>query len=269
MLVEAVEEVLGGGLMGEGLDHLQTLNGLLDVAVHRAQVGLLLAVEPPGPAAEDLEDREGGPQGEHRHQEEEGAHREHDHHDAHEHQDAGEEGDHALLQGQLHVVGVVGEAAHELPVGVLVKVGEGQGLEVVEKLLAHAVGAPLGQLDHDARLAVGTHPAHGVDAQELEDVGQEPGGGGVDAPGDVVDDDQVDEAGAGDVGEHRPQQAHQDDEQRPLLPGQVAHEAGNGLAQVLGLLEAAPGAGTAGTSAAGAGHAVLILLGHYSCTPSC
>ena len=47
----------------------------------------------------------------------------HHHHDAHKHEYAGGEGDHALFQGELHIVRVVGEAAHELSMGVAVKVG--------------------------------------------------------------------------------------------------------------------------------------------------
>ena len=84
---------------------------------------------------------------------------EHHGHQAHKHQAAGAHGDHALLQGQLHVVRVVGEAAHQLAVGVLVKVGQRQVLQLVEQVLAQPVDAPLGQPDHNGGLAVGGRAA--------------------------------------------------------------------------------------------------------------
>ena len=123
ILIEPCKERLGLLLVGEGLDHLQPFNGLLDISVDGAQVGLLLLIIPPAAAAEDLEHHEGAPQSDHGHQEKQWAHHQHHHHDAHKHEYAGEEGDHALFQGELHIVRVVGEAAHELSMGMAVKVG--------------------------------------------------------------------------------------------------------------------------------------------------
>ena len=62
---------------------------------------------------------------------------------------------HALLQRQLDVVGVVGEAAHELAVGMLVKVAQRQLLQLVEQILAQLVAALLRQLGHQVGLEVG------------------------------------------------------------------------------------------------------------------
>ena len=247
--------------MGKGLDHLEALDHLLDVAVDITQGILLLLVIPAAASAEDLEDQEGGTQSQNRYQKEQRAHHQHDHHDAHEHDSAGDQGDQTLLQSHLDIVGVVGEAAHEFAVGVLVEVGQRKGLEVVKEVFAQAVGAPLGQLDHDGRLGVDRHHTHQIDAYQLEDIHKEVHGAGIAAVGDVVDDDEVDEGGAANVGAYREQQAHQHQKKGPLPLGKVAQQAGDRPLQVLGLFKAAV------SSRAPPGRAVCI--GHYSFTPSC
>lgn len=148
VLVQFVEGLLGLILMGEGLDHLQTLDGLLDVAVQGAQSGLLLGEVVTALAAQLLEHQQGDRQHDQGDQEEDAAQVEHHGHDAHE----GEQGGDTLEDGLLHdledVVGVVGEPAHQVAVGVLVEVGQGQGLHVVEQVPPQGVGAPLSHPDH-------------------------------------------------------------------------------------------------------------------------
>ena len=118
--------------MGEGFHDLQSLDDLLNLTVDRAQGALLFLVEPAAAAAQGLEHLHGDGQNYGRYQKELPVDKEHQPHQAHEHQAAEEHRNHALLQGRQHVVRVVGEAAHQLSVGVLVEVGEGEVLELVK-----------------------------------------------------------------------------------------------------------------------------------------
>ena len=253
-LVELFKLLLGLLLVGKGLDYLQALNHLLDVAVHITQGSLLLLIELTAAAAQALEELDG-------HNKQQGGDdkqlpvdKEHQAHQAHKHQAAGTQGDHALLQGQLYVVRVVGKAAHQLAVGVLVKVAQGQVLELVEQVLAQAVDAPLGQTDHYGSLAVGGQTADKVDAHQHDDGLGQTGHVGTARPDKVVDD-ATHHIGAAQVGAYRHQQAAQHRQQRQLAAGEVAQQTADGLAHILGLLESPSGG--------------MIGSRHYSPTPSC
>ncbi len=200
-LVELAELRLGLLLVGEGLDHLQPLDDLLDVAVHVAQCGLLLLVVAAAAAAQLVEHGHGDRQHQGGDQKELPVDEEHHGHQTYKHEAAGAHGDHALLQGQLHVVRVVGEAAHQLPVGVLVKVGQGEVLQLVKQVAAQAVHPPLGQADHDGRLAVSGQTAHQVHAHQGQNGPAQAGKVGAARPDEVVDD-APHHIGAADVGAH-------------------------------------------------------------------
>ena len=79
----------------------------------------------------------------------------------------------ALLEGHLHVVRVVGEAAHQLAVGVGVEVAQGELLKLVEQVPAQAVAALLSQLSHQVCLGVGAHGGAQIDARQLETAGDQ------------------------------------------------------------------------------------------------
>ena len=112
----------GLGLVVEDLDDLLTLDHFLDIAVDLAQILLLGHEVPAGALANGHDDHQHQPQGEHRHQEEDRAEIQHHGHHAHKGQHPGDQGDHAVLQNLGEGVDVVGVAAHQLAVGVGVKV---------------------------------------------------------------------------------------------------------------------------------------------------
>ena len=253
-LVQLFKVGLGLLLVGEGFDHFQALDGLLNAAVDLAQGGLLLLIEAAAAPAQLFEQGHG--QGQHQGGDDEQLPVDDDHHghQAHKGEAAGQHRHHALLQGQLHVVRVVGEAAHQLAVGVAVKIGQGQVLQLVKQVPAQAVHATLGQLDHNGRLAIGGRRAEQLHGDEHQNRLAQPGKVGAARPDKVVDD-APHHIGAADVGGHGQQQKGQHGQQRQLAAGEIAQQTAHRLFQVLGLL-IAPTGGAIGSR-------------HYSPTPSC
>ena len=275
LVVELVELALGNVLVGEGLDDLHALDHFLNVAVDGAQRGLLLLIVGAAELADLLEYDNDDDQHDQRAQEQHRGEVQHHDHGTDEGDGGGEELHKALFQRDLHVVRVVGEAAHELAVGVGVKVAQGQLLQAVEQLTPQDVAALLGQLGHEVGLKVGGDGGHNVDGHELGTGGQQPRNGGGAVFQGVLNavDDGAHHIGArqiGDGGGHHAGQ-RRDEQQGP--PGDIAEHAKGGALQILGLAEAAPG--TAARPAAGglvAAFGLLVFLlriGHYSCTPSC
>ena len=239
--------------MGEGLDHLQPLYDLLNLAVYLAQCSLLSLIVLPAPAAQGFEQPHGQSQDQGGGEEQLPVGDQHDSHQPHKHQTAGEQGDKALLQGHLYVVCVVGKAAHQLAVGVAVEVGQGQLLQLVKQLFAQAVGALLGQPDHNGALEIDGHAAQQVDGHQLEDGKAQAGKVGAARPDKVVDD-APQHIGAADVGGHRGDQTQKHQQQGQRTLGQIAQQTQGGLFQIFGIGETA---------------AAAHWSWHYSCTPSC
>ena len=232
--------------MGEGLDHLQTLDGLLDVAVQGAQSGLLLGEVVTALAAQLLEHQQGEHQHDQRDQEEDAAQVEHHGHDAHEGEQGGDALEDGLLHDLEHVVGVVGEPAHQVAVGVLVKVGQRQGLHVVEQVPPQGVGAPLSHPDHHVALEEVASGGEDVDGQQLQHLRPQAGQGGLTGGHrcrDLIDDGTHDigSAHAGQCGGDDAEEAH-DEHDRVLA--HVAQQTFYGLFGLLRLLEPADGATT-------------------------
>ena len=233
--------------MGEGFDDAQALDHLLNVAVHLAQGLLLPLVELAAAPADYADGKEAGRQHEERDEEERRAGEEHDGDYAHKEQRRGKDGDDALLQHLLHIVRVVGEAAHELAVGVLVVEVEGQVLHLVEELGAQLVGAPMGKLGHYGRLRVGAYGAEQEDAghdgehlRQVDELIRER------AAAHQLVEHGPDEVGAGDTCHRAYDDAEENDDEQPFLAANILHEPEHGALCVLGLLIAAARAGAAG-----------------------
>ena len=167
LLVQSLELGFGLRLMGKRLDHLQPLNHLLNISVDGAQGGLLPGVVFPAALAKHGKHRRHRRQQSQRHQKQHGGQGNHHGDDPHEGDNAGQQLNHRLLQSHLHVVRVVGEAAHQLAVGVGVKVAQRQLLKLVKQLPAQPVAALHGQLGHEIGLKVGAHRGQRVHTDEL------------------------------------------------------------------------------------------------------
>ena len=258
-LVALPETLLGGRLMVEDLDDLLALDHLLDIAVHRAQRGLLLGKVPAAAAAHHFHH----PQHHHQHGKgDEGQHRaQDDHHGdgAHEVQRAGDEASEAVVEGLGDSVDIVGIAAHELAVGVGVEVLQGQILHPVKEIgtdLGHRV---LGHMHHDAGIAEGAGRAGDIHRPHK---GQHFGKAGEITRKDIVVDEGLDEIrsahGAGGADDQ--QAGHQN--QMGLIAPQIAHELAQSAPQVLGLLIAV----TARAAAGAPGCGLICTLFSHRCS---
>ena len=267
VLVEGLKPGLGLLLVVEGFDHLQALDHLLDVAVHRSQRALLPGEILPAASAEQGEHRQHRPQHHQGAQEQQRGQGHHHGHHPHEGDHAGDELDHRLLKGRLHVVRVVGEAAHELAVGVGVEVAQGELLELVEQLPAHTVAALEGQLGHQVGLEVSAPRRDQIGSRQLDAGGYQlreaglPGGQG---QGEAVEDGLL-QVGGPDAQQGFRHHAGQHRGQQDGPVHNVFHGAQGGFAQVLGLAEAPPGPPVGAARPAGAVGTAVVVLSH--CPP--
>ena len=244
VLVQFIEGLLGLILMGEGFDYFQTLDGFLNVAVQGAQSGLLLGKVEAALAAQLLEHQKGDRQHDQGDQKEHSAQIEHHDHDAHEGEQGGDTLEDGLLQDLEDVVGIIGETAHQVAVGMLVKVGQGQSLHMVEQIPPQGIGAPLCHTNHHIALEEVAGGGKDVDGQQLQHLRPQAGQGGLTGGhccGDVVDD------GARDIGGAHAGQGGSDDAEKchnehDWVLSHVAQQTFHGLFGFLGLLEPADGA---------------------------
>ena len=256
LLIELGEPGLGRILVGEGLHHFQPFYHLLNVAVDPAQRGLLLPGILPGPAAHKLDDAEGRRQNHQSDEEKQGADIDHHGHHAHEHQPRGDHRHHRILQRHLHVVGVVGKAAHQLAVGMAVIVGDGQVLQGVKQVAAEPFCALFGQNGHDDGLGIGSGNAHQIDPgqrdQRLEKIP-----GAMENPADQIVDQRPHIVGTADIAGHRKEEAQEYHHKGQLALGEIPQYPQGGSFCILGLGE---------TSSA---RPAMSWSRHYSLTPSC
>ncbi len=174
-LVGLAEALDGVVLVVEDLDHLLAVHHLLDVAVHRAEVALLLDEV----AARELGEMRGHKQhddheeaGHERHGNRQAAHGHEGHHERDGRvDDLGQRLAVELPQG-VHVVGVDG---HDVAVLVRVKVADGQALHALEGLGAEPAHGALAHGDHDALVGVGGDDAHHQDHHQPADGRGKPG----------------------------------------------------------------------------------------------
>ena len=155
-------------LVVEDLLHLLPRHHLLHKAVEVRQARLLL-VEILLAAAAAIEDKE-----EHQNQEKEDdegqlgvQHQQHGD-GARHHNEALDEKGEAVVQGLADGVHVIGEVTHQFPVGVAVKVLEGQGLGVEEQVPADLGHYLLGGADHQLIVPQGAQGPHAVHGRHLQ-----------------------------------------------------------------------------------------------------
>ena len=247
--------------MAEGLHHLQALDDLLNLAVHLAQGRLLFSVIIPAPPAEDPEYRHGDKEGHDGHQEQQGRGVDHGGHYAHKGEYAGDEVHEALLHGQGDVVRVIGEAAHQLSVGVAVEEGEGEGFQGAEQVPPELVGGVLGQTGHQVCLEVGRPAAEEIQQEEKDTAFRQPGQLlRHHSLGHQPVENRAHHVGAADGGGGAEQQTDGHQHQGELALGHVAQKAAHGFSGVLGLLEAAPAPGTAAGRAFRGLELLLLIL---------
>ena len=120
--------------MAEDLDDLLAVHHLLDIAVDPAQILLLGDEEAPG--ALDALDGKRHRRGNHEQRDDQQRHVEDNHrsHDAHNRHNAGNELRHGLGNHLPHGVDVVGIDAHNIAVGVRVKILDRQALHLGKEL---------------------------------------------------------------------------------------------------------------------------------------
>ena len=151
-LAEGIVELLEAReilfLVAEDLDDLLAVHHLLDIAVDPAQILLLGDEEAPG--ALDALDGERHRRGNHEQRDDQQRHVEDNHrgHDAHNRHNAGNELRHGLGNHLPHGVDVVGVDAHNIAVGVRIKILDRQALHLGKELDAQVFERALRDEDH-------------------------------------------------------------------------------------------------------------------------
>ena len=154
-------------LVAEYLHHLLPLHHLLNVAVDRSQVFLLIGKIPGGTIAQ----LRGDPQHNSRHDHGNRRQRKIQNHHADKgryQRDAGVKQLGKTLADKLaqsiHIVGIHG---HNIAVGMGVKIPDGQGLHVGKKLHTQPLHGSLAHIDHNPVVGVGAKDAHNQHRRQL------------------------------------------------------------------------------------------------------
>ncbi|MPM79474.1 hypothetical protein SDC9_126511 [bioreactor metagenome] len=154
--------------------------------------------------------------------------------------------------------------------GVPVKVGQGQLLQLVKEVSPQPVYPLLRQSDHHGGLTIGCRRAEQKNNQQLYEVHTQLADRGISPVKQIVDDDPAGKIGAGQVAKGGECQTQAHGNQQQLVVSEVAQQALNGLPGFLRLLKAAPGRGPGPASARPHLHGLAIsCFRHYSRTPSC
>ena len=250
--------------MGEHLDDFLAFHHLFDVAVHLAQVTLLLDEVFAGLLGDLLGAEQH--QSHHDHGDDGQLPAQHAHADEHGHDGdgAGNQLRDALADHLAQGVHVVGVHRHDVAVGVLVKILDGQALHMGEQLHTQVAQGALGHVDHDAGVEPCGQNAHHIDAAHPEQGTGQRGKVGVLLPGhghDVIVHQGLQKQAGLHVGQRADHDAHQNkDAVGQVVLEHFAHDAPQQLARIfyLGFR----------THAAGAGAAYFFCLSHY-CSPPC
>ena len=259
---EAVQRLL---LVGEDLDDLLALHHLFNVAVHLAQV-FLLGDEVFAAHGGDLlgaeEHQSHHAQG---HDRELPAHQHHAGEDGNDGDGAGRQLRDALAEHLAQGIDVVGVHGHDVAVGVLVKIPDGQALHVGEELGAQVAQGALGHVDHDAGIEPRSQNADGVNAADAAQCcGQraEIGGGLLGHGHDVIINEGLEEEAGLHIGQRADHDAHQNEDAMEQIV--LEHFVHDPLEQQTRIFDLGPGL----ACAARAGAANFFHLCHY-CSPPC
>ena len=216
-------------LMVEHLFHLLTGHHLLHKAVQFAKVLLLLgeivfaalaAVENKGGHGRQKRNHDQGKPGVQHDQQGDGA------------------GDHAetldqqgktVVQGFGHGIHVVGEMAHQFPMGMAVKILQGQALDMGEQILPDFGHHLLGGAHHQLVVAKGGQRTHGIHHRHAQNG---PGKPGQVTRGNKVVDDRFEQIGAHQIGQAADNDQHGHRGQRQPVHPQIAAQAAQRLFQV-------------------------------------
>ena len=265
LVVQLAEAVKGLLLVGEHLDHLLALHHLFDVAVHLAQIPLLLDEVLTG-ACRDLFGAEQH-QRHHEHGNDGQLPAEHTHAEEHRHDgdDAGHQLRDALADHLAQGIYIVGVHGHDIAVGMGVKIGDGQAFHVGEQLGAQVAQRALRYVDHNAGIDPCCQNTHKVDAAHPQQCPGQRCKAGVLLVGhghDII----VHQSLQKQAGLHISQRTDHDADKHKDAVGQVVaehfiHDAPEQLARVFHLGFRAHAAGTAGAF-------YLFYLCHY-CSPPC
>ena len=221
LVVDLFEVLLGSLLVTEHLDDLLSVDHLLDETFRLAH-GILLAHEVfRALGADELGDEHHDRDAREHHQREIDAGDEHGH-------EQGEDADqreqplrHALRDELSQRVDVVGVVAHDVAVGVGVEIFDGQGLHLVEHVLADVFQKALRDDSHEAGVGEGAQYAERIDARHDARDGVEGVCDVVEAVfqprGDDVVNEQLEEDGGADARDSGHGDADDDEQELPLI----------------------------------------------------
>ena len=230
VLVAAAKSLFSLVLVVENLDDLLSLDHLFDVTVDNTDVLLLLGKVAPAALAHGHHHQQHQQQCEHCYQEQQGTHDNHHHHHADKGQRAGDNGAQTVVEHLGNGLNVVGVAAHQFPVGVGIKVAEGQVLHLGEQVPPNGLRGRLGDTDHDPGVDIAAQRSRDVDrgqeAQhfpEARDVAGE----------NIIVGQGLEHEGAGHGAGAAEKQAQRHDDQQELGAAQIAQKPPDGLAHIL------------------------------------
>ena len=249
----------------EGLDNLDALHHFLYIGVDQAQILLLLAVELLGLLTDLLDDGVVHTEDSHGDDEQDPVQIDHHGHGAHEGQNGGDEHGNGVFHGHLHVVGVIGETAHDLAVAVLIVVGDGHLLELIKQVLAEPVDGSLAQEAHEQALCIGGNGAAQIDGQQDQELlcKAQPAlavPGLTDIGDDVIVHDGLEEIAGSQVGNGGDQHGEQHEHKQQLVADHVVQQSQQGALGVLGLPEVLTSAGASLTTHGAGIVTVLVVL---------
>ena len=168
VVVQHIELLHAGGFVVEYLDDLGAGNGFLDVAVHRAKSRLLSGVVFAGGLGKRLTALGKDGQECHGDQGKPDVGGEHEDEGAHQRDHTGNQAGEGVVDHDLHVVHVVGEAGHDLAGGVGIEVSDGKLLELCEQIVTDGLGGVMGHGKHQACLEVVAEHTYQEDAGQDE-----------------------------------------------------------------------------------------------------
>ena len=191
---------------------------------------------------------------------------EHHDHDTDKGDDTGNQTYKALLHAHLHVVSIVGKAAHKLAVGVGVKETQRQLLKLIKELCAQTVDTPVGKAGHGDHLNILAHSRQKIDNSHQKERGSQFGQTFIHGNTRLNQgvEDGANEITADNAADSMDDHADKDKKQHQLVGCYIANQSQEGLFSILGFLKST--AGTMATAALGVGtglHAVFFPFSHW------